>query len=148
MSLKEHFSLWERTSKNGGKYYTGKFNGFNLIAFTNAKHDNYRLPYLRIYVKPDDEGDLQECGRVWYHKAAAKKKAYLSGTFGKASESITGFYNKEATPENKQPAIRFYIDVDEPDEPAEKPAEKKKPAKKTAAAKTPAEADENGDLPF
>lgn len=133
--LTDFCGLWKRTGKNGNTYFTGKVNGTEIIGFINNKqNDAGNRPYIRLYKKEDIKQDV---GALWYHKRQTGKQAYMSGKIGETD--VVAFVNKNATEENRQPAIRVYINAEEPQQPEKAPEKKAKAAPK---------ADNTGDLPF
>jgi hypothetical protein len=59
------FGMWEKTDKNGGKYWMGKFEG-KVFFLRKNKSDNPNAPVLQVTVederksaeKPADDGDF------------------------------------------------------------------------------------------
>ena len=105
--LKECFTLWLNTSKEGNKYLTGyDFNHNRIIAFFNNKA-NEKQPSIRIY-GVDAEGKLtsEEIITLWDTKFKTSGKAGLNG-YTNEKEKLIAFYGDES--ESKRPYIRGYF---------------------------------------
>ena len=105
--LKECFTLWSNTSKEGNKYLTGyDFNNKRIIGFYNRKA-NDKQPSIRIY-GVDDEGKTtkEEIITLWDTTFKTSGKSGLSG-FTNEKEGIIAFYGDEK--EAKRPYIKGYF---------------------------------------
>lgn len=108
--LKECFTLWLNTSKEGNKYLTGyDFNKNRIIAFFNRKA-NEKQPSIRIY-GVDDEGKTtsEEIITLWDTTFKTSGKSGLSG-YTNEKEGIIAFYGDEK--EEKRPYIKGYFTKD------------------------------------
>ena len=105
--LKECFTLWLNTSKEGNKYLSGyDFNNNRIIGFYNRKlKDNQ--PIIRIY-GIDDEGKTisEEIITLWDTTFKTSGKTGLSG-YTNEKESIIAFYGDES--DTKRPYIKGYF---------------------------------------
>lgn len=105
--LKECFTLWLNTSKEGNKYLTGyDFNNNRIIGFFNKKvKDNQ--PSIRIY-GIDDEGKTteEEIITLWDTKFKTSGKDGLNG-YTNEKEKLIAFYGDEK--ESKKPYIKGYF---------------------------------------
>ena len=105
--LKECFTLWLNTSKEGNKYLTGyDFNHNRLIGFYNRKVSD-KQPIIRIF-GVDEEGKTtsEEIITLWDTKFKTSGKTGLSG-YTNEKEGIIAFYGDEK--ETKKPYIRGYF---------------------------------------
>ena len=105
--LKECFTLWLNTSKEGNKYLTGyDFNNKRIIGFYNRKI-NDKVPSIRIY-GVDDEGKItaEEIITLWDTTFKTSGKTGLNG-YTNEKESIIAFYGDEK--ESKRPYIKGYF---------------------------------------
>lgn len=105
--LKECFTLWLNTSKEGNKYLTGyDFNNNRIIGFYNRKI-NDKVPSIRIY-GVDDEGKItaEEIITLWDTTFKTSGKTGLNG-YTNEKESIIAFYGDEK--ESKRPYIKGYF---------------------------------------
>ncbi|MBQ1551421.1 MAG: hypothetical protein IIZ67_04885 [Bacilli bacterium] len=108
--LKECFTLWLNTSKEGNKYLTGyDFNKNRIIGFFNRKA-NDKQPAIRIY-GVDEEGKTtsEEIITLWETTFKTSGKAGLSG-YTNEKEGIIAFYGDEK--EEKRPYIKGYFTKD------------------------------------
>ena len=108
--LKECFTLWLNTSKEGNKYLTGyDFNKNRIIGFFNNKA-NDKQPSVRIY-GVDDEGKTtkEEIITLWDTTFKTSGKDGLSG-YTNEKEGIIAFYGDDK--EGKRPYIRGYFTKD------------------------------------
>lgn len=108
--LKECFTLWLNTSKEGNKYLTGyDFNKNRIIGFFNNKA-NDKQPSVRIY-GVDDEGKTtkEEIITLWDTTFKTSGKDGLSG-YTNEKEGIIAFYGDEK--EGKRPFIKGYFTKD------------------------------------
>ena len=105
--LKECFTLWKNSSKEGNIYLTGyDFNKNRIIGFYNRKlKDNQ--PTIRIY-GVDEEGKTtkEEIITLWDTTFKTSGKSGLSG-YTNEKEGIIAFYGDEK--ESKRPYIRGYF---------------------------------------
>ena len=109
--LKELFSLWKRTSKNGVEYLSGKtINGENLVAYYTTEKKNPKQPDIRVYVSNEKDVEQLEVASIWVQLSKNDKSYYTGKT--NENERIVGFINENASEENKQPNIRFYISTE------------------------------------
>lgn len=105
--LKECFTLWSNTSKEGNKYLSGyDFNHKRIIGFYNKKiKDNQ--PHIRIY-GVDDEGKLtsEEIITLWETTFKTSGKEGLNG-YTNEKEGIIAFYGD--TENSNRPYIKGYF---------------------------------------
>ena len=109
--MEQAFALWKRTSKKGGVYFSGKFNGNNIMGFYNTDKKNPKEPDVRLY-QVDEDGKM---GRetwlsLWCDVSKGGKK-YLSGKLN--GRRVVGFINEKADDKNKQPYVSIYYSGDE-----------------------------------
>lgn len=105
-NLKEAFALWEKQSKNGKEYFTGKADDMKLVAFVNTQKKNDKEPDFRIYASTDDGLSEEAVASLW--KTVSKNnKLYLSGTDNEGKKLI-GFYNDQFMQFPNRPFIRVY----------------------------------------
>lgn len=105
--LKECFTLWSNTSKEGNKYLTGyDFNKNRIIGFYNKKA-NDKQPSIRIY-GVDEEGKMtsEEIITLWDTKFKTSGKDGLSG-YTNEKEGIIAFYGDSE--DSKRPFIKGYF---------------------------------------
>lgn len=108
--LKECFTLWSNTSKEGNKYLTGyDFNHNRIIAFYNNKTKENQ-PAIRIYGL-DEEGKLtsEEIITLWETTFKTSGKEGLNG-YTNEKESIIAFYSDSE--DSKRPYIKGYFTKD------------------------------------
>ena len=98
---KELLALWQKESKKGELYFTGKG---GIVGFYNPKKQNPKEPDLRLHIRVGEE--LQEYGSVWVN-VSDKGNKYLTGTLVHGNVRIVGFINTD-TQGGKHPYIRFY----------------------------------------
>lgn len=105
--LKECFTLWLNTSKDGNHYLTGyDFNKNRIIGFYNRKV-NEKQPSIRIF-GVDEEGKTtsEEIITLWDTKFKTSGKTGLNG-YTNEKEGIIAFYGDEN--DTKRPYIRGYF---------------------------------------
>ena len=105
--LKECFTLWLNTSKEGNKYLTGyDFNNNRVIGFFNKKA-NEKQPSVRLY-GIDEEGKItsEEIITLWETKFKTSGKTGLNG-YTNEKEGIIAFYGDESN--TKRPYIKGYF---------------------------------------
>lgn len=103
--LKECFTLWLNTSKEGNKYLTGyDFNHNRIVAFYNKKA-NAKQPTIRIYAVDDSGKTTDEIITLW-DTTFKSGKSGLSG-YTNEKENLIGFYGDEN--DDKHPYIRGYF---------------------------------------
>lgn len=105
--LKECFTLWLNTSKEGNKYLTGyDFNNNRIIGFYNRKQTD-KQPSIRIF-GVDEEGKTtqEEIITLWDTTFKTSGKAGLSG-YTNEKESLIAFYGDES--DSKRPYIKGYF---------------------------------------
>lgn len=105
--LKECFTLWQNTSKEGNIYLSGyDYNMNRIIGFYNKKL-NDKQPTIRIY-GVDEEGKTtqEEIITLWDTTFKTSGKAGLSG-YTNEKEGIIAFYGDEKN--TKRPYIRGYF---------------------------------------
>ena len=105
--LKECFTLWLNTSKEGNKYLTGyDFNHNRIIGFYNRKKTNDKQPDIRLYAV-DEEGKLtDEIITLWSTTFKTSGNTGLNG-YTNEKEGIIAFYGNEE--ETKKPYIKGYF---------------------------------------
>lgn len=140
-TMEQVFAMWAAKSKDGKKYFTGKYGEKQLRAFYNTKKQNPKEPDIRIYELDDDKKLSKEALISLWCNVSKNGKKYLSGKID--GKRVIGFINAKATDENKMPYFTIYWSED--DQKQEAPAKESKPAKKTTKK---AEAEETDDLPF
>lgn len=105
--LKECFSLWLNTSKEGNKYLSGyDFNNNRVIGFFNKKIKENQ-PSIRIY-GVDEEGKTtsEAIITLWDTKFKTSGNNGLSGITNE-DEGIIAFYGNED--DSKRPYIKGYF---------------------------------------
>lgn len=106
--LTEAFVLWEKTSKAGRKYLSGKtseeLDFLELVGYYNTNKKNPKEPDIRIYVT-DKEGEQEEVCSLW-ENISKNETRYLTGTTNE-NEKIIAFYNNVEEHPNR-PYIRAY----------------------------------------
>ena len=105
--LTEAFVLWEKTSKAGRKYLSGKtseeLDFLELVGYYNTNKKNPKEPDIRIYVS-DEDGEQEVCS-LW-ENISKNETRYLTGTTNE-NEKIIAFYNNVEEYPNR-PYIRAY----------------------------------------
>ena len=49
-------ALWQRQTKTGRPYFTGKVNGQDVVIFENTSTQNPKAPHFRVYIsRPREE---------------------------------------------------------------------------------------------
>lgn len=108
--LKECFTLWLNTSKEGNKYLSGyDFNHNRIIGFYNKKQ-NDKQPSIRIF-GVDEAGKTteEEIITLWDTTFKTSGKTGLSG-YTNEKENLIAFYGDEK--DEKRPYIRGYFSKD------------------------------------
>ena len=106
--LTEAFVLWEKTSKAGRKYLSGKtseeLDFLELVGFYNTNKKNPKEPDIRIYDIDSEGNQGNEVCSLW-ENISKNENRYLTGTTND-NEKIIAFYTKEVI--NGRPYIKAY----------------------------------------
>lgn len=109
--LREAFVLWKNKSKKGEEYLTGNTSdecgelaGAGVVAFYNSNKENPKAPDIRVYVKGENDKNI-EVASLW-ENVSQNEKRYLTGSTNE-KEKLVGFYTKDVI--NGRPDIRVYF---------------------------------------
>lgn len=111
-------ALWKHKAKSGTKYFTGKTNDVDVVAFYNTDKKNPKEPDLRIYAQIKEEGKTkrgEEICSLWVSVSEKTQKKYLSGKLN--DQRVVGFiYEGE---NEKAPYISVYLSEEMKSDPQE-----------------------------
>lgn len=129
---KAHIKLWNATSKAGKKFLDSKF----YCGFYNTKKMNPKQPDLNI-IKKNDNGKGEDYAVMWVYESSKGNKYLLGYILNEEKTRLTGFINKKALENTKQPYLEIYKSSDLP--------QKERPAGESVDKKVEVNED---DLPF
>lgn len=110
--LKQAFVLWKSTSKNGLEYlsgntseHCGELAAASVTGFFNSKKENPKAPDIKIYVKDEDNKNV-EVAALW-EKVTKNEKRILTGLTNE-KEKLVGFYSK--SDKENAPYLNIYFE--------------------------------------
>ena len=110
--LKHAFVLWKNTGKSGLEYlsgntseHCGELAGASVTGFFNSKKENPKAPDIKIYVKGEDDKNV-EIAALW-EKVTKNEKRILTGLTNE-KEKLVGFYNK--SDKENAPYLNVYFE--------------------------------------